>query len=520
MKYLIGLLFIAGCTQFIKSVDDDYYVQITDNKATELNIFFTHNINGETHPCGCRNFPLGGLPQAYGLIKSTSDKTATIYVDSGDTFFQLPFVPKTMTESTTFTATKIAEALDQIGLNYMTPGDQDFALGEDFLIQINQKAKFKFLITNSSEQMKLPHQKMAVLSSKKMKFYFIGVTEPSLLESKYRNLFTDPRESIKKQLELIKKDDSPKKIILLSHSGMDKDQNLAKTFPEIDWIIGAHSQAYLYDTVDVGKTKIVQVLSRNHFIGHIKIPLATKMKESYELVEMRDEKKDLIKENPMVKWLDNYKVQLDKLHEKEQGEVITAVGHKYYPTHISCNECHTKQTEFWQKTAHSLAFSTLIKARAENNPSCVGCHSLGYKDPKGFLSTKNIIISDKKDFKLDDYWKEFHQKVPVKKEVIRELSSKKRLVYSKKWEKFDSDQKVTHNFANVQCLNCHNQSAEHPFDVEAPKVKPDYEKACLKCHTADQSPSWYNKDSKKLATSLNKKYFQKKLKQVSCPKVD
>ena len=255
-------------------------------------------------------------------------------------------------------------------------------------------------------------------------------------------------------------------------------------------------------------------------MGHITIPLNNKADSTYKIVEMRDDKKDLINNNEFTSWLESYKQDLEKIQETEQGEIIVSDGHKYYPTNISCTECHNKQAEFWQSTSHSLAYSTLISANAGQNQSCVGCHSLGYKDAKGFLTTKKIVLSENKAFDLNKYWKEFLSAVDLKGQSVRGLSSKQRSKYSKKLIAFDEKNKITHNFSNVQCLNCHNQSSDHPFDVETAKLKPDYQKACLKCHTSDQSPSWYNKDSKKLATSLNKKYFQKKLKQVSCPKVE
>ena len=80
-------------------------------------------------------------------------------------------------------------------------------------------------------------------------------------------------------------------------------------------------------------------------------------------------------------------------------------------------------------------------------------------------------------------------------------------------------EKLTHKFANVQCLNCHQQAPDHPFDI-SDNEKTSFESTCIKCHTSDQSPEWYEKDSKGLATSLNKEYFAKKLKEVSCPKIE
>ena len=236
---LIASIFIS-CTQFIQSTDSDYFVERIDSNANELNIFFSHNINGETHPCGCRNFPLGGIPQAYGLIKSTKEKSPTIYIDSGDTFFPLPIVPDAIRKSTKFTAMNIVTALDGMGLNFLTPGDQDFALGESFLIEVAKTSKFKFLISNSSKEMKIPHKKLGIIKSNKTTFFFIGITDPKLFQTGTRKLFINPEVAIKNQLAIIAKQSGHKKIILVSHSGMETDQSFASKFPELDWIIGAH----------------------------------------------------------------------------------------------------------------------------------------------------------------------------------------------------------------------------------------------------------------------------------------
>ena len=517
---VLSFFLIVSCTQFVKSTDTDYFEETFDSNSNQLQVYFSHNINGETHPCGCRNFPLGGLPQVYGEIASKKNATPTLYIDSGDTFFPLPIVPQSIRKSTEFTARKIAESMDMIGLNYFTPGDQDFALGEKFLIEISQKHKFKFLISNSSASMKIKHRQLGIIKSSKTTFYIIGITDPGFFQSDFKNLFTQPEVAIKKQIDFINTQSGNKKIILVSHSGLEQDQIYAKKFPQIDWIIGSHSQSYLYHPVEVGNTKLVQVLSRNHFLGHLNINLNENAKSHYEILEMRDEKKDLLKNNDMIPWLAAYKSNLERIQEEEQNIVSVDTSTKPLPTFSSCLECHSKQTEFWQSTSHSLAFSTLIDANASHNQACIVCHTVGYKNPQGFITPKKMILSEREEFDIKKYWKEFSSHMNLKGQSIRKLSNKQRTQFSKKLISFDEKNKVTHNFSNVQCLNCHNQTSEHPFDVETAKVKPDYQKACLNCHTPDQSPSWYTKDSKKLATSINAKYFEQKLKQVSCPKIE
>ena len=528
LKKTILFLFLASCTQFIKSTDKDYFDEVSPNdNHSHIQILFSHNMNGETHPCGCRKFPLGGLPQVNGIIASHKKLAPTIYVDTGDTFFESVITPKFLVESSKFKAKSIVDALNKLGLKMMVLGDQDFAMGEDFLLELSQKAQFKFLLSNASEKMKLPHEKIIMTEVLGKQLFFIGVVDPSLLQSEQRSLFSSVNLAIKKQLDYITKQPGKvenKYIILLSHQGLETDEEIAKAFPELDWIIGAHSQSYLRYSKDINKTRIGQVLSRNHYIGKIGLPINKKSEMKYELIESRDETKNLVSPNKFNEWLTSFKTELDIIQNKEQDQFAGAsfdTDHKTkIPTYISCSDCHQAQVSFWQSTSHALAYSTLIDAKAQNNPSCVKCHSVGMNQTGGFVGTKNIISSEKKDFDINKYWEDFKKEHTIK-HPLRKLSGKAKSVHAKKWLKSDVKKGIVANHANVQCLNCHNQNLDHPFGESSPLKAQDYQKKCLQCHTTDQSPEWYDKDAHNgLATSLNKTYFSKKLKSVSCPKIE
>lgn len=523
MKFIWAIILFAGCTQFVQQTDDKYYDQVDpETKSEYLDILFSHNINGETHPCGCRNHPLGGIPQIAGAKHEVkSSHSPLIYIDAGDAFFPSPKVPKFIQKSLTFTATKIAESFDMLGLDYFVPGDQDFALGLEFLMEIAQKHKFKFILSNASIHNKIKHQKFALRKYGKQQILILGVVRPDLLERRYRKFFISPEKAISKVLKQIENkvgDVEDMTVILISHSGLDRDKIYAKNYKEIKWIIGSHTQSFLRYTVDENNARIVQVLARNHYLGHISLPVNKNSKAKYNIIEVRDDKKDKLKPNPYLSWLDAYKRDLEQLQLKEQEELtgVSSSEIKPIPTAKSCLECHAPQTEFWQGTAHALAYITLEKANAENNPSCVGCHSLAYKKIDGFTHTKGIVKIDKKDHKK--YWKDMKRTF---KKVLspRNMKSSARKKAAQKWFILDEKYGVSHNYANVQCLNCHVKAKDHPFEMEsAPKSKTSMASKCIQCHTSDQSPEWYNKDNKGIATTLNKKYFAKQLKKVACPK--
>jgi nitrate/TMAO reductase-like tetraheme cytochrome c subunit len=519
IKALLCLLLLSSCSRFVQNTDENYYDAVdTKTKSDHINLVFSHNINGETHPCGCRNFPLGGLPQLKGALFEQSENAQTIYVDSGDALFPSTKVPELLEKSQLFTAKKIAESFDINGLQFFTPGDQDFAYGIDFLGQISKQHKFKFIISNIRKNEKIKSQTYAVTKFGAQTIVFLGVVDKSLLQAEVQPYFINSSKAITQTLEEIKtkfKNLKDLKIILLSHSGMDADKLLAASFPQIDWIIGAHSQAFTQLSIDIKETKIVQVLSRNHYLGKIEIPTLKEKDDKFSIIEIRDELTKKMKDNPMVGWLDQYKTALDSIQLEEQKLLGGDTSMSPANTAASCMECHTKQGEFWQKTSHSLAFITLDHAKATNNPNCIGCHSLNYKDLKGFQNIDGMVVSEKK---LNSYWDEFKTAFKDVKSV-RKLSDKERLNYSKKYMALDKKHEVKHNFANVQCLNCHDKAHDHPFEMEdVPQKTTNYQDKCLKCHTSDQSPEWYSKNDKGIATSVDQAYVSGIIKKMACPK--
>lgn len=517
MIKVLSLMILASCMQFVQMTDDAYFESIDPKtKSENLNLVFSHNINGEMHPCGCRNFPLGGMAQAAGKLYELKKSSPTIYVDSGDAFFMSSVVPDSLRSSQEFTAHSIHNSFNKLGLKLFVPGDQDFALGEDFLTKLSMSSTYSFLSSNLNKNSQIKAKRWHQVNYGKRKIIFVGITHPETVP-KFKNLFNEVTKSLKETFKSIKKkgvDLRNATVILLSHSGIDNDKKIAKSFPFISWIIGSHTQSFLKEPITIGSTKIVQVLSRNHYLGYIQIPADVKQRSSYQIIETRDELKNLWKKNPFIKWLEDYKVELEKVQTKEQEKIAQNFSQNTLaPTFNSCTECHEKQVEFWQGTAHSLALVTLHKDKAINNPACIKCHSLNHN--KDFTSKKNVIITEKNH---DQYWKEFNSIFENTKSV-RKISKKKRVKLSKKWVKLDEKFELAHNFGNVQCLNCHDLDYNHPFALDNnPKKETDYKSKCLKCHTTDQSPSWYDKDSKGIAKNLNLKYFNAKLKSVSCPK--
>jgi hypothetical protein len=530
---IFAIFFYSSCTLFMEDYDDKAY-EVIGLKEKQLSLVFSGNINGETHPCGCRHFPLGGLPQVAGQMSLIDSQGDRIYVDAGDTFFPAAKIPDTRRRSLTFAAENVAKALDLLGLKYYVPGDQDFAAGIEWLDQLSKKVKFHFLIANLKDEKAFKHKKWVGLKKGPHQFFLTGVTLPSVLPKNVRNHFADPVTSLQAVLKEIKSAGyDPKnkfhRLILISHSGLGEDESYAKKFPNFDWVIGSHTQSFIRVPRKEGKTKIVQVLSRNHYLGEIKLSLTGQQSEdAYEIYEVRDELKDKLKPNPFIAFLDNHKKEADRMQSLEQKEMALSSSATHFQTAQSCTSCHQEQSQFWQGTAHSIAYATLLNAGEGKNLQCLKCHTFALGEAQGFGSSENIVHFDdvekeELETKREAYWNELNKSIKDIKSV-RKLSSKKIKKYSAKWLAQDEKHGVSTNFSNVQCLNCHGKDNSHPFEENPPiklNAKEKYatiQKKCLTCHDPDQSPEWYIKKENGLPGDLDHLKFKGTYKKLSCPK--
>ncbi len=536
--FLIPILLI-GCDQALQWLEgEEYSSQIVMGSKTNSDHFslvFSGNINGETHPCGCRHFPLGGLPQVYGLFSELKSKKQFIYVDAGDTFFDSITLSDFQRESKIFNARKLVESLNTLGLSYFVPGDQDFAAGNKIFLELMSDAKFALLAANFKppKNLKTPINWKPWVKHKigPKTIYLVGIVDPQMLREG-GSLFSNPQTALENAMKSIKADGYKSKnkrqhLILISSGGHSFDKRVLNLHPEFNWVLGAHNQNFNKTPENVGKTQMVQVLSRNHYMGEIKFSFAeTPSKEfqenQYYVHEVRDELGKLVKENPFYEFLDKLKADLKVIQEKEESKISSAFESSApLLTANSCIGCHQEQADKWHQTDHSIAYMTLIRVNEEKKGECIECHSLKFRE--AFNKTSEIVLFEQKpnNEKLNNYWKAFKSKF-APYPVVRELATEKVSKISKAWLRFDDQQEATHQYANVQCLNCHDQRPEHPFEINKSQLSKAARKEkikinCLNCHTPDQSPEWYEKTGNK---RLNEQVFDTHYQEIACPSLN
>lgn len=250
-------------------------------------LIYSNDVLGEVEPCGCRVDPMGGVIRRSGLLRTleAEKKGPFLQVDSGNFLFEAKDFPESLLKVRKIQAEALIKAHEKMGLEVTVPGDKDFALGVDTYLAILGKTKIKVIAANLLSGGK-PIFPGSVIFEKKNpdgKIFRIGViglvgegiSYPTPLTVEPRmTAFVREKTALEGKIDLL---------VILSHSGMEADLDLAKKVKDVALVVGANSQSFTQEPVIENGTPIVQSSYRGQYLGVV--PLETIAKpETYQLI--------------------------------------------------------------------------------------------------------------------------------------------------------------------------------------------------------------------------------------------
>ncbi|WP_273687215.1 bifunctional metallophosphatase/5'-nucleotidase [Ketogulonicigenium vulgare] len=217
------------------------------------------------------------------LVNAVADARAraenSILVDGGDQFQGTLFY-------TYYKGAVAAEFMNQLGYTAMTVGNHEFDDGPEVLRDFVAAVDFPILMSNAdiSQEPELAGsiQKSTIVEVGGERIGLIGLTphDTHELASPGPNvIFTDPAESVQEQVDQLTAE-GINKIVLLSHSGLNVDMDVAARVTGIDVIVGGHDNSLLSNTIEgakgpypvmVGNTAIVQAYAYGKFLGELNV---------------------------------------------------------------------------------------------------------------------------------------------------------------------------------------------------------------------------------------------------------
>jgi len=446
-------------------------------------LIYTSNRQGEVEPCGCQVNQIGGLNRLQAFF-DREPKMDPLFVDSGDTFFSAyPVNPRRLKQET-MRAHLIARTYKRLGLNFFTPGERDFAGGIDLLKNLEKESGAVFLaanLTDTAGKALFPAYK--VIEKGGMKALVIGIADEEAF-ARVTEVKALPAEPALKAI-LAKERKAVDQVILLSHLGLKRDREVASYLGKAV-IAGSHSLDVLEPAEIRSDSWMGQPKTEGQQIGRIFV-LSTG--NQAQLIDLG---KDLDVENETQKEILAYREEVRKLSLAEADEKGSEILRKvsFSANANNCRACHQKQFDFWQSTKHASAYLVLYEKNQHFNPDCIGCHTLGFQDPRGFALAAKPLES--KTLKVEPFMKKIFAKGKDEK--------KRRAFYHSEIKLANDRKQIQKNFLNVQCEHCHGNRAGHPNPAVVTQKKVSLS-SCVECHKPPNA----------------REFDPKSITQVACP---
>jgi len=233
------------------------------NQTDFIRIFYTNSANGIIESCDCPTNPYGGLVRRFTFFKETN---ADLKISAGD-FFS-PYEDKILNRY-------VLEIMEKLDYDAITPGDQEFRAGAEFLLEELKKRKLPLVISN----LQICDEKSCYFIGeeyliKEIKGIKIGIT--GVVSEK---CFVFYPEKIRKSLKITKSPeealneivpDLRKKcdlVFVIAHVP-EIELNKIKKIPGIDVIFMGHTQSKTFIS---GKPVVVQAGGNGNSIGELLI---------------------------------------------------------------------------------------------------------------------------------------------------------------------------------------------------------------------------------------------------------
>ncbi len=266
----------------------------------ELNILHINDLHSRIEPinkydstCSAeeegKNECFGGIARMKTAIdtrrKALSDAGANVLVlDAGDQFQGSLFY-------TTYKSQAVADFMNGIGFDAMAVGNHEFDNGPEELAKFLDRAKFPIISGNTVAGAdtpianRIPGYVIKDIGGQKVAVVSVLATDTDETSSPGKSVFFEDEITYLKGVIPTIKAEGVNKIVLLSHVGYRRDQEIARAVDGIDVIVGGHSHTLLSNTdekaigpyptfvrnpagVDV---PIVQAYAYSKYLGDLKV---------------------------------------------------------------------------------------------------------------------------------------------------------------------------------------------------------------------------------------------------------
>jgi 5'-nucleotidase / UDP-sugar diphosphatase len=252
----------AGCSNDGTSRD-------AGKEPARLTVLFASDMLGKIRSCGCVDEDAGGLARRASYTKLVRERTGNVLVlDAGDDFsLDLAYTKEE--------ASLTLEAFSIMGVDVLTPGENEFIFGLPFLQAAAENATFTMLAANVVD----PESGEPVFGDEYIvhelpggvRLAITGVLDETIRFPSYidRSLFrVEPAAATLRRLVPRMRREADF-LILLSHLGIDRTKSLLGEVEGFDVAVIGHGKPLMKKTETVGKTLLLGTGGQGRYLGRI-----------------------------------------------------------------------------------------------------------------------------------------------------------------------------------------------------------------------------------------------------------
>jgi Cytochrome c554 and c-prime len=401
-----------------------------------LPIFSTGDQAGEVASCGCPREDYGGTTRKAAFFDTLrASSWEFVLVEAGDLtpFQELDAQGRLKVET-------LARSMATQGYQGILLGDHDLAPGPDYVRRLVDWLGQPVLATNYTLPEGVPAERSRIVTARGHRIGLLGFLDPGLAQHAAPWVKVDSWESARSEVKALRK--QVDLLVAMAHApDTTSVKRLAKLYPEIDLVIGAHEGKTAQELTKVGQSYIIGSMAKGRFVTRVEVAF----KPTGRLDNMRAAFLPVVetwgRRATVDSLLADYYRQVreltlssDYLAQRQASLLeppVEFVGNE------ACVACHAAQSTQWKTTFHSHAHETLVKDDKDHDPECQTCHTTGFGFKTGFVAPS---------------------------------------VTPDRWE--------------VGCESCHGGGAAHVKEPKTPGYGTVSEATCRGCHTADRSPDF------------------------------
>lgn len=348
-----------------------------------LKVYFTCDTRGRLEPCGCFTGQMGGLTRAHTWLLRNGEANS-LRVDVGGAIggdqdyhvIQYRYLQK---------------AYQRMGYHALNLGAAEAQLSANTLRELISEAQLPLL---SASLVDISSRKPIAQPTAKIKIQgrtigLLGVVDPRSVNAPGEGVaILSLNDAISRHLPALHAECD--EVVLLCFAKEAEMERIANQFYEFALIVGGDVGQPSQKAEVFNDTLIVFTTNQARTVGEISFRrrndsleveaydihrLYADVAQSEELTSLSKEFRTFIKTATL---------DIDNPNRTNEGSIPGVKPLASFVGSQSCVQCHVEEAEIWKNSGHSHAFNTLVRRESEADPTCIGCHTIGFGKPTGY----------------------------------------------------------------------------------------------------------------------------------------